>query len=179
MAIRYATPLLLGALLVFAAPIVSAQSVYKWTDEDGNIHYGNSVPPQYADQVFPNRVPQADPADAAARERAEADAVLLRIYSSVEEIEGLRDERLERLEYNDRLTRSYLENLRRQLADLEAAAASDSPDADLAADIAATRRKIAAYESRLAKSEAEQAEIRTQFDQDIARFRELTAAAGG
>ena len=179
MEIRHTTPLSLGVLLALALSATGAagQQVYKWTDEDGNVHFGNSVPPEYADQVFPNRMPQVDPEAEAAREQAQADAVLLRTYLSVQEIEDLRDERLERLEYDDRLTLKYLENLQRQLADLEAdAAVGVSDPAALGADIDATRRKIAAYETKLADSAAKQAEIRAKFERDIERFQQLTAA---
>jgi hypothetical protein len=179
MEIRHTTPLSLGVLLALALSATGAagQQVYKWTDEDGNVHFGNSVPPEYADQVFPNRMPQVDPEAEAAREQAQADAVLLRTYLSVQEIEDLRDERLERLEYDDRLTLKYLENLQRQLADLEAdAAVGVSDPAALGAEIDATRRKIAAYEAKLADSAAKQAEIRAKFERDIERFQQLTAA---
>ncbi len=177
MNIRHATGWTLGVLLALAAAGVSAQPVYKWTDKDGTVHFGNSVPPEYADQVFENRVPPEDPAEVAERERREADKVLLRTYLSVEEIENLRDERLSLLQSDDRLTRRYLDNLERQLEALEAAAARGSEDAvRLDADIAETRRKIAAYEGKLADSEQKQAQIRAEFDADIARFRQLTAA---
>ena len=178
MNIRHATGLSLGVLLALAATGVSAQQqVYKWTDKDGNVHFGNSVPPEYADQVFENRYPPDDPAEVAKREQAEADAVLLRTYLSVEEIENLRDERLSLLQSDDRLTLRYLDNLRRQLEELEAAAARGASDpARLDADIAETRRKVAAYEAKLADSEQKQAQIRAEFDADIARFRQLTAA---
>jgi hypothetical protein len=179
MAIRHTKPLSLGVLLALALTSTgaAAQQVYKWTDSDGTVHYGNSVPPEYADQVFPDRVPQADPEAEAAREQAEADAVLLRTYLTVEEIEDLRDERLERLEYDDRLTRKYLDELRRQLADLEGDAAAGAGDpARLGADINRTRSKIAAYEAKLADSAAKQAEIRAKFERDIERFQQLSAA---
>jgi hypothetical protein len=177
MKIRRATGTSLGVLLALAASGVCAQQVFKWTDEDGNVHFGNSVPPEYADQVFDDRYPKADPADVAEREQAQADAVLLRTYLSVDEIEDLRDERLARLQYDDRLTQSYLDNLRRQLDELEAAAARDADNAaGLGADIDETRRKIAAYESKLDDSAQKQAETRAKFDADIERFRQLTAA---
>jgi hypothetical protein len=176
MNIRHATGLSLGVLLALAAAGVSAQPVYKWTDKDGTVHFGNSVPPEYADQVFENRYPADDPAELAKKEQTQKDAVLLRTYLSVEEIENLRDERLSLLQSDDRLTRRYLDNLERQLEELEAAAGDAEDAARLDADIAETRRKIAAYEAKLADSEHKQAQIRAEFDADIARFRQLTAA---
>jgi hypothetical protein len=177
MNIRHATGWSLGVLLALAAAGVSAQTVYKWTDKEGIDHYGHSVPPEYADQVFENRYPTDDPAEVEKKKQSEEDAVLLRTYLSVEEIENLRDERLSLLQAEDRLTGRYLDNLERQLGELEAAAARGAEDAArLDADIAETRRKIAAYEAKLAASEQKQAQTRAEFDADIARFRQLTAA---
>ena len=48
-------PLLLSIALALVAGRVSAapgstQPVYKWTDAQGGVHYGDAVPPQYAEQ---------------------------------------------------------------------------------------------------------------------------------
>ena len=39
-------------LLISASLAAWGQKVYRWVDEDGNVHYGDRVPPQYAEQVF-------------------------------------------------------------------------------------------------------------------------------
>jgi hypothetical protein len=180
MEIRRATLWSLGTLFALGAAGAGAEEIYRWVDESGDVHYGNSVPPQYAEQVFGDRHPGADPAAAAEAKRAEADRVLLRTYGSIEEIEKLRDQRLERLRYQDELTRGYLESLRGQLAHYEAEAA-ESPEqrAALEGRIEETRGKIAAFEQKLADSEARQAKTRADFDASIARYRELTAATDG
>ena len=39
--------------LCFLLPMAASAGspkVYKWTDEDGNVHFGDSIPPQYAEQ---------------------------------------------------------------------------------------------------------------------------------
>jgi len=47
-----ATVALLGATVASAATREGSnkQQVYKWIDEKGVVHYGDAVPPQYADQ---------------------------------------------------------------------------------------------------------------------------------
>jgi hypothetical protein len=169
--------------LILAAGPVSAQKIYSWTDENGEVHYGNSVPAKYADQVFDPRYPTPTEEDEAAAKQAQEDRILLQTYLSVAEIEKVRDERLAKLQGQDRLTRSYVDNLNRHLADLEEAldnAGTDNPNGEdptaLAAEIGKTRGKIQVYETELEHSAAQQEEIRQKFAEDIDRFRQLRAA---
>jgi hypothetical protein len=122
----------------------SKQQVYKWVDEKGVVHYGDAVPPQYADQdktilnsqgvpvgsIAGKRTPEQLAAEAEkrkaeeqARETAQQsrqrDKNLLATYLSVEEIEALRDRRAEILEAQARVTSQYLEQLRGHQKQLE------------------------------------------------------------
>ena len=47
--IRHLTALLLPLTLVALAPSAGA-AIYKWVDEQGNTHFGSSIPPEYAKQ---------------------------------------------------------------------------------------------------------------------------------
>ena len=119
-------------------------TVYKWVDEKGVVHYGDAVPPQYADQdktilnsqgvpvgtIPGKRTPEQAAAEAAQRkaeERAhevaqqsrQRDQNLLATYLSVEEIEALRDRRAEILDAQARVTSQYLEQLRGRQKQLE------------------------------------------------------------
>lgn len=184
-------------LLVFGP---AQAEVYKWVDKDGNVHFGDAVPPEYADQIGGEKASepavQEDPAVTnpiaeeeirrrkEAAQRAEEDRVLLRTYLSVEEIEAVRDRRIDQLESQNFVTERYLQRLNEQLAELELAAtdyaaAHSEPGqpaeipADLQEDIESTRVSIADYEARLAANRTEQTRIREKFAVDIARFREL------
>ena len=122
----------------------SKQQVYKWTDEKGVVHYGDAVPPQYADQdktvlnsqgvqigtIPGRRTPEQQAAEAtrrAAEERAtltaqqkrQRDQNLLATYLTVEEIEALRDRRADILDGQARVTNAYLEQLRSRQRQLE------------------------------------------------------------
>jgi hypothetical protein len=122
----------------------SSQSVYKWTDDKGVVHYSDAVPAQSGDQdttvlnsqgvavgtVAGRRTPEQLAAEAARRseeERAHQLAVqsrqrdqnLLATYLTVEEIEALRDRRADILDGQARVTSTYLDQLRIRQHQLE------------------------------------------------------------
>ena len=150
---RISTGLLLctAALLACAGPSAAATrdpssklQVYKWVDEKGVVHYGDAVPPQYADQdktvlnsqgvqvgtIPGRRTPEQQAAEAARRATEEhsaqtalqsrqRDQNLLATYLTVEEIEALRDRRADILDGQARVTSNYLEQLRTHQRQLE------------------------------------------------------------
>ena len=147
------------ALLVVAAFALpsnsSAQSgtrLYKWTDRNGVVHYGDSVPPEYAnldrnvlnDQgvsvgfeegevteaeraVLARREAEAEAVRQAKAEIARRDRMLLETYLTVADIEDLRNRRLELLESQIKVTELYLNNLRKRLVGLQAEAGGFKP----------------------------------------------------
>ncbi len=182
--------------------------LYRWVDDDGVVHYGDRVPPEYADrdrdllntqgvrigaeEGVLTEAEQAERArlaaiqDAAVKARmadARRDQVLLDTYLSVEEIERLRDRRLELLEAQIKVTEHYLGNLRKRLERLQREAAdykpySDNPDAPdvpeaLGLELSRTIASIGLYEQTLARSRAEQGALAAAFSSDIERFQEL------
>jgi hypothetical protein len=197
-----------AALLAVLAVPASAQPLYRWVDEEGVVHFGDRVPPEHAarsrqllnnqgvqvgfeqgvlsDEERAEQAAAAEREEQARRERAEIarrDRMLLETYLTVEDIEDLRDRRLELMGSQIQVTELYLSNLRKTLDGLNAEAArykpySDKEDAreippDLASQIARTESSITLYEESLARTRNEQAKTRDAFDSDIARFREL------
>ena len=190
-----------GLLLLAAGPL-AAEKVYKWVDEDGVVHYGDALPPTAADRghkvlndqgIAVEDVAAAKTAEQiaeearlaeAAREAAERDKVLLDTYLSVDEIESLRDRRVELLEAQNRVTAKYMQDLERKLDGLQTEAARiqaaeqssgappEIPD-QLAAEIAHAERGLAGYRREINARREDQEKIRARFDADIARFREL------
>ena len=191
-----------GLLLLVAAGAPAAEKVYKWVDEDGVVHYGHALPPTAAGRehqilneqgVAVEDVAAAKTAEQiaeearlaeAARQAAERDQVLLDTYLSVDEIESLRDRRVELLEAQNRITEKYMQDLETKLDGLQAEAARiqagdpsagaspEIPD-QLAAEIAHAERGLGAYRREIDARRAEQERITARFDADIARFREL------
>ena len=187
-----------------AAPSPASSSkkggvAYKWVDEQGVVHYGDNIPPQYAQQdrtvlnqqgVAVAHVDAAltpEQAAAAARKKAEAlkqrqhDGFLISTYTSVADIEALRDVRLDQLRGQRAAADAYVESLRSRLGSLQARALTFLPYApnarrmpdDVAENLVRTvdemRQQIA---SLTAKAEEEKT-LRSQFDADIARYQEL------
>jgi hypothetical protein len=149
-----------GFLFALASLTVVAsetERVYKWVDEDGQIHYGDSIPPEFSDlpkQVLNEHAVTVEhlegrkteeqiAAEAKAKElemqkelQLRADKALLATYLSVEEIVMHRDRRIELFQAQSRVTELYLRNLERRLTKLKREAAkyrpySDDPDAPL------------------------------------------------
>lgn len=196
---------------VLAAGVVAAEvdkRVYRWKDQAGNTHYGDRVPAEFADNghavlneygIEIKTVTGKMNADELAAMRAETDAraqarakvaerelrdkVLLSTYLSVEEIEALRDRRVELLDGQIRLTQRYLDNLRAKIVKLEKESQQYSPysatpgakpiDEKLARELSDTLNSILLYEKNMAKSREEQRQTKKKFAADISRFNEL------
>jgi len=122
------------ALLTFVAATAVAEqgTVYKWVDSDGVVHYGDSIPAEYAElpkQVLNDhgvtvehlegkKTPEQIEAERVASElnarrqlQRRADQTLLATYLSVDEINMHRDRRIELFQAQARVTELYLRNL--------------------------------------------------------------------
>ena len=145
------------SLLPLAAGAAETERVYKWVDETGQVHYGDSIPPEFSDlpkQILNDhgvivdhlegrKTPEQVAAEKRARELAlqkelqnRADQALLQTYLSVDEIVMHRDRRIELFQAQSRVTELYLRNLERRLTKLKRDASryrpySEDPDAPL------------------------------------------------
>ena len=149
-------------LLIFclSAGIAGAQQspkLYRWVDEHGVVHYGDSIPARYAEierQVVNEHgitvdVMHAKKTDEELAEEARLEALrveaelqrrrdqaLLATYLTIGEIEMHRDRRVELFQAQARVTELYLRNLQRRMDSLREEAAkfrpySEDPDAPL------------------------------------------------
>lgn len=154
------TLLLTAATLLFlsqAAQTAQDQKLYRWVDKDGNVHYGDSIPAEYAEvekQIVNEHGVTLDilrgkktDAEIAAEKRAEElraerelrrrqDQALLATYLSIDEIEMHRDRRVELFQAQARVTELYLRNLQKRLDSLQKEASrfmpySEDPDAPM------------------------------------------------
>lgn len=197
----------LCALLLFASPglVFGANSngrvLYKWVDEKGVTHYGDHIPPEYANQeqrvinshgIEINRLEaQKSPEQVAAAEqkrldvqqRESRDRNLLNTYVSVAEIERLRDQRLALLSDQVKVTTQFLELLNGRLKKVRANSMhykpySSDPNAlampdQVAEDLVRVANDIHTQEQNLRQKRSEEATMSKQFESDIARFKEL------
>lgn len=116
-------------------------------------------------------------------QRAQRDRMLIETYGSVEDIERLRDQRIEQLDSQYRITELNIRNLRERQVRLEGQIArfkpySNKPNAPplpdhLGEEMVNTVNGVRVYEETLAKNRAEQAQITSSFAADIKRFKEL------
>ena len=114
---------------------------------------------------------------------AQRDRTLLATYLSVADIERLRDQRIELLEQQSQVTRQYIGQLRERETRLkedvrrfrpysEKTNAPALPD-HVAEDIVNTVNGLQVYEQQLATTTVEQERLRSNFDGEIRRFKEL------
>lgn len=198
--------LLLASLALGAATAASADNTsnkgpiaYRWTDEQGVVHYGDHVPPQYATQdrtelnaqgvevghleaqKSPEQLKAEERARAALMKQKQHDAFLVSTYTSVKDIEALRDVRLDQLHTQRAAAEQYVDSLRVRLASLQGRALACSPykdngrpmSDDLAENLVRTVNEMQQQTSALAASGAEETKLRAEFQADIDRYREL------
>ena len=207
----WSTKLLLPAVtLALLAGAADAQQsskekkLYRWVDKNGQVHYGDSVPAEYAEQdrevlnrqgvsvgreegtITPEEAAAKAAADKAARDeqkRKLRDRVLLQTYQSVQELEILRDNRLELVDAQLTIQEQSLTNLRAQRAQIQRVAARYAPvntganaeplPEDLASDLEQSASDIQTQETNLERRREERENIRKTFEADIARYKEL------
>ena len=127
-------------------------TTYKWVDDQGRVHYGDHVPPEFTDRerdvlndqgvrvdhqdglkTDEERAEEARLASVKAELRAKKlaaarrDRILLDTYLSVDDIQMLRDRRLGLLESQIKVTDQYLNNLRKRLLMLQQEAVRYKP----------------------------------------------------
>ena len=203
-----ALSLLLALACVCAAGSAAAQSdkgiSYRWVDEHGVVHYGDSIPPKYAHNsrdVLNSQGVEIGHVDAekssaqlAAEARARAkfvaqkqhDYFLLSTYTSVKDIESLRDERLSQIEAQQIAAQEYVHSLQSRLASLQSRAqrfkpyssqpgAARMPD-DLAQELVQTLSEVRVQDQAIQSRTQQEAQVKAQFQSDIERFAQLKAA---
>jgi hypothetical protein len=152
--------LLATLLLLFMLPMLAAgqqHKLYRWVDVDGVVHYGDSIPAEFAEierQVVNDHGITVDVMRAKKTEeeieedkrqdelRLQAelqrrqDQALLATYLTVDEILMHRDRRVELFQAQARVTELYLKNLEKRMSSLQDEASdfkpySEDPDAEL------------------------------------------------
>jgi hypothetical protein len=193
------------ALLAATAPSHAAGStgrkLYKWVDEQGVTHFGDHIPPEYANQeqqIVNSQGIEMAHIDAPktaeqmlaeeqklldAEQRASRDKNLLNTYGSVLEIERLRDQRLALLSDQIKVTGQFLEILDGRMKKLRLTSVHFKPYSldpkappmsdQFAEDLVRVSNDMRTQEQNLREKHSEEAAMRTQFDSDIARFKEL------
>lgn len=192
----------IGILLSASLEVAQAR-LYRWVDENGEVHYSDRVPPRAIKQeqrVYNEEGRYLETREAAKtreeieaeekraaeqaalREKLEAqarrDRVLLSTFTSVEEIERARDERVSIIASSIELSNKKLIELRLKLDRMQKRTASiekvgKKPSDSLKNQIAATRDSINITQIELKVKRTERVLTEELFGADIARFQEL------
>lgn len=206
--IRHMNTRLLVALagstaLAFSGFVAAQTKAYKWKDKDGVTHYGDMVPPEYAEQGhqelnrqgvavrdFPR---QLSPAEAALAQqtasdeakRVQRDSDLLTNYTRVADIEQLRDERIALINGQMELARGSMASADQRISGLQARLAGFKPYStaanarrvpdQLAEEVVRALSERRSMATQLEQRAKEKAEQMASFDADIARYKVLTS----
>jgi hypothetical protein len=183
----------------------SGKTAYKWVDEKGVVHYGDSVPAEYSQREqrqlnsqgveVGRRQAEMTPAEAAAfaakqkeeLERKNHDLFLMSTYPSVKEIEDVRNARLDQVNAQINAAEQYIASLTTRVDGLKQRSlmfapyntkpgARRMPD-DLAEEMVRALSELRTQNAALDTRRKERDTVTAQFDADIKRFKELRTSA--
>ncbi|MEN8204607.1 MAG: DUF4124 domain-containing protein [Pseudomonadota bacterium] len=193
----------LPALLLASTAV--AERTFKWIDNEGQIHYGNRVPPEYAKKerkvineqgrtVKVYEAAKTPEEKAAAKKAAELEAKkmainekqaihdrsLLATYASEQDMQLAKKGKVASVEALLQLTSSRIESMKQRLLGLTEEAATYERSGKqlphtLESQIKNLRAQITKNEVFVKEKTLELEDINRQFDADINRYIELTA----
>jgi len=203
---KYCPAIALCTILCLAHTPLHAGKLYKWIDDNGQIRYGDSIPPQYAEKrnetlntqgivvetkdaaKTPEQIAEEErlatlqaEEETRRREQAHKDRILLDTFTNEDEMIMTRDGKIESIEAVIRITIGRNEKLKQRLTELTRNAAnlerSGKPVPEkLTEQISETRDQIHYNLEYIENRKHEQQLIREKFEIDISRFRELKMA---
>lgn len=190
-------------LIMLAAFSLNAHAkLYKWVDDQGITHYGEIVPPEYAnkdrdslrksgglekkpEKITPEMQQARDEeaqrknlANKEALEQARRDSALLNTFSNEKEIDQARDRSLvlvnARIESNTMLLKSAQASLdgHKKEAESRTKAGKKIPQS-LTDDISESETRVEKYKTELRKSEEELIAVKSRFERDKSLYRSL------
>jgi hypothetical protein len=190
-------------LLILLAAHPAWAKTYKWVDEHGVTHYGDSMPAQYAGKgrselsseglVIKKTAPAATPEqrksmeEAAAQQKVEAqvqleqsrkDKALLDTYTSEQEIDLSRDRNLQQEDVVMQTLQMQIKAAQKKLDKHKQQAAAMTRSKrpvppDLNEDIQSAEQEIQRLNARVEQKQNDVAATRANYEASKARFREL------
>lgn len=197
-----------GLLVIFAFSLNAEAKLYKWVDDNGVTHYGEVIPPEYANKerdsfkksgVINKRPEKNDPeairakeeaaqqnriADQAATEQKRRDSALLNTYSNEKEIDLALERSLvlvkARIESNKMLLKSSQGSLDDHKKEVESRTKTGRKiPASLTEDIAQSEARVSKFQTELNNSEAELLSVKARFENEKILYRKLKGIAPG
>ncbi len=189
-------------MLTMALSLSAEAKLYKWVDDKGRTHYGEVIPPEYANAerdslkksgILEKRPEKADPEAIRAKEEADQkkkfdnqslveqkrrDSALLNTYSNEKEIDLALERSLvlinARIDSNKMLLKTSQETLAGHNKEVESRAKEGKKaHASLTKDITLTETRVAKYTTALVKSEEDLVLVKTRFENEKTLYRKL------
>lgn len=183
---------------------VAAQAkLYKWVDQQGVTHYGETIPPEYADRdrseisktgrivntrdvLTPEerqakRQEDKKNGEALAVERVKKlhDSSLLNTYSNADEIDLAKSRNIKQIDAHAQIATKQLAEANASLADLQVLAKAKTQAGKpvppyLTEEIQVAQAKVDKISKEVAGINTEKATLEARYDADKARYKELT-----
>jgi Txe/YoeB family toxin of Txe-Axe toxin-antitoxin module len=200
---RILTLLTVSAGVILLTQSFQANALIKCKDKDGNWHFGDTLPPECAQEGYQELNKQGMVVDETERaktdeeiaeqerlaeieaekrrieeEAARRDKILLDTFSNVDDINMARDGKFAALETAIALAQKRNEKLQSDMDKLiEQAAAAERagkpPAENLETDIQKLKRRINNNNEFITEKRKEQDAVKVEAEQDVARFKEL------
>lgn len=192
------------SMLCFSSTVLA--NTYKWVDEHGKTHYGDTIPAQYAGQgtsemdkkgLIIKKTPAAlspdqrkAQEDALASQKVEAlkvmersrkDKALLNTYSTEQEIDMARDRNLTQIDLAAQSDQVRQKSAQTRLTKFrnqsyDLIRAKKAVSAELKQDIENAEKEVAQINATLRQHLQNKEAARTRFEGDKTRYRDLTQA---
>lgn len=187
--------------LAFSLP--AQATLYKWVDDKGKVHYGDTIPPEYAKQgsaqlnksgvvvkktsaaLTPEQIKARDEAEAkekadqaAAAEQQRRDKALLATYTDFKEIDLALQRNLGQVDIQIKSNELRIKSVQGRLDSLKKQEAGfvqrkKPVPPDVTGDIKKTEEEMGRFRGNIANLEKEKEAMRSRFGTDKTRFREL------
>ena len=194
--------MLIAGIFCLSVTSVSAET-YRWKDKDGKVHYGASVPAEYADQpydvlnsagividhiedtsiplevIVEEKIKERAPLISDEERRRQSDRLLVIQYRSEEDILATLELQIAQLGYDSRLIRQSYDSANTAIRDqVKQAADQQRANLPISAEqqqgIDSLYARRARDEKKLTALSKRENRIRDRFQADIERFRFLT-----
>jgi hypothetical protein len=198
--------LVAGFILSALISVQAEAKLYKWVDDKGTTHYGEVIPPEYANKdrdsisksgLLDKRPEKVNPEALRAKEEAEQkrkvenqatmeqqrrDSALLNTYSNEHEIDMARDRSLVLVDARIESYKMLLISSQATLDGLKKERDNRSKTGkkipqSLLNDIAQTEARVARYKVELARSEEELAAVKARFEGEKELYRKLKGSS--
>jgi hypothetical protein len=194
---------MLSTLMLGSISLTSHAAIKCWTNKDGVKECGDKVPPEYSQQghqelskqgmikeeqkrALTNEELEIEAKQAAAKaeekrkqeQQAKEDMILLETFSSVEDIELVRNERLKAIDSSIKLAEKRTETIQSDLdkriqAAADAERSGKAPNEALLKDIESLRRQIKNNNDYIAEKRKEHEDTGKEYAGNIERFKKL------